>query len=92
MNTENDYWTRIAPIADDMRAAMRDRMGNNGDWRPLYVYVSNVDGGHTIGHEGQHKGYWRMERPVTASMEYARVSQHLARELRNAPLYAGGAA
>ena len=86
--TDTDYYTRVAAIADDMRDAMRDRMAYAGDCRPLYVYVSHVDGGHAIGHDGQHYGMWRMESPCTAAMEYGHVTRHLAEQLRRAPLYA----
>ena len=83
-----DYIARVSAIAAEMRTAMQYRMVQCGDWSPLYVYVSQLDGGHVIGHDGQHDGHWRMDRPVTAGMDYARVWGHLAEQLARAPLYA----
>lgn len=87
----SEYCARISVIAKELENAMRYRMVTCGDSRPLYVYVSNHDGGHAIGHEGQHIGYWRMEQPVTIGTPYNRVWNLLAQQLSSAPLYAGGA-
>ena len=85
-----DYADRVSVISEEVKAAMRYRMGRCGDYRPLFVFVSAIDGGHTIGHEGQHEGMWQMARPITADMPYDRVWRHIADQLANAPLYAGG--
>lgn len=83
-----DYIARISAIAAEMETAMRYRMAQCGDDRPLYVYVSHIDGWHVIGHDGQHEGMWRMNRPVTYGTPYASVWPLLAEQLSSAPLYA----
>jgi hypothetical protein len=83
-----DYIDRISVIAAEMESAMRYRMVQCGDDRPLYIYVSHIDGGHVIGHKGQHDGMWRMDRPVTCGTPYTRVWSLLAEQLSSAPLYA----
>jgi predicted RNA-binding protein YlqC (UPF0109 family) len=87
---DRTYYTRVAAIAQDVADAMRYRMAQRGDSRPLFVYVSPTDGGHVIGHEGQHAGYWRTATPITGATPYEAVPRILADELRRAPLYAGG--
>ena len=88
----SEYCARVSIIAKELEDAMRYRMGLCGDCRPLYVYVSHIDGGHAIGHEGQHVGFWRMEQPATIGTSYDRLWNLLARQLSSPPLYAGGAA
>jgi hypothetical protein len=83
------YFKLVRTIADAMVAAMQFRMVTAGDDRPLFVYVSHQDGGWTIGHDGQHVGYWRAPRPCTIATDYNRVAPQLADDLRTAPLYAG---
>lgn len=85
----NDYANIVSRIAADMVASMRFRMNQCGDYRPLFVYVSEMDGGWTIGHDGQHIGYWKAPEPVTCADEYQQVSRKLYRILATAPLFAG---
>jgi len=84
----NSYYAIVSEIAAEMVSAMRYRMGECGDYRPLFVYVSQVDGGWTIGHEGQHIGYWMASEPITCAEDYQSIPRKLARILRNAPLFA----
>ncbi len=85
----NDYANIVSRIAADMVDAMHYRMCQCGDMRPLFVYVSEVDGGWTIGHDDQHTGYWKSPEPVTCGDAYQHVPRKLYRILTRAPLFAG---
>ena len=87
-----EYIDIISTVAAEMESAMRYRMVQCGDYRPLYVYVSHNDGGWTIGHEGQHIGYWRTASPVTCGDSYSNLHRKLSNLMNSAPLFAGVAA
>lgn len=84
-----EYYQIISRVADDVRTAMRTRMVEQGDWTPLFVYVSPVDGTWEVAPEGEHPGYWRTKKPVTAATAYLSVGGVLANQMMDAPLYAG---
>jgi hypothetical protein len=87
--TKKDYPTLVAAIAEEVVQVMRERMGRQGDYRSLFVYVSYVDGGWCVGHGGQHAGMWRSAAPVaTSGTAYNRVGHNVWEACRSAPLYA----
>lgn len=84
-----EYIIIVSAVASEMERAMRYRMDQCGDCRPLYVYVSPSDGGWTIGHDGQHSGYWRSPSPITCGDPYPFLHRKLSGLLTSAPLFAG---
>jgi hypothetical protein len=83
----SDYCIIVDAISGALVDAMQYRMTHGGDYRPLFVYVSHLDGGYCIDHDGQHLGMWRMPVPVTASMSYRDIPRHVERHCRSAPLF-----